>query len=120
LNSNFGFEPKNALLMESLLDMAGYRSDAASEMQKRMIEAVETISGVTAVGLVDWVPLTNGSVHGTNVFKEDTADFRLANVATETGLYIISPIIFGRPAPLYSPAGIFPGTTIQPRQRSPS
>ena len=53
LHSNFGFEPQNAMLVETSLSMAGYSGDRVPAMQKRMIDALETIPGVKAVGLVD-------------------------------------------------------------------
>src|SRR6185369_9122522 len=94
MNSDFGFEPRHALLMSTVLDMSGYRGDAVPTMQKRMIDAMETIPGVTAVGLTDWVALTNGSVKTTTVFKDETTDLRPANAATDTGMYSVSPQYF--------------------------
>ena len=43
LHSNFGFEPRNAMLANTDLTMAGYSGDRMPAMQKRMIEAMETI-----------------------------------------------------------------------------
>jgi hypothetical protein len=57
LDSNFGFEPRNAMLVHTDLSTAGYRGDSVAKMQKRMIEALETILGETSVGLVSWQPL---------------------------------------------------------------
>ena len=53
LHSNFGFEPRNAMLADTDLTMAGYSGDSVPAMQKRMIDAVETIPGVESVGLID-------------------------------------------------------------------
>src|SRR5262249_21752396 len=47
LNSQFGFEPEGTLLADMDLAMAGYADDAVPAMQKRMIEAVQTIPGVS-------------------------------------------------------------------------
>ena len=60
LHSNFGFEPRNAMLVETNLAMAGYSGDEVAAMQKRMMDAVETIPGVKAAGLVDNPPLAEG------------------------------------------------------------
>jgi hypothetical protein len=35
LHGNFGFEPRNAMLVNTVLDMAGYRGDAVPAMQRR-------------------------------------------------------------------------------------
>jgi len=66
LHSNFGFEPKNATLVETALNMAGYSGDSVPTMQKRMIDDLETIPGVKSVGLVDRLPLYYGA-NGSNV-----------------------------------------------------
>ena len=60
LHGNFGFEPQNAVLADTDLSMAGYSGDAVLQMQKRMIDAVETIPGVTSVGLIVLAPLVSG------------------------------------------------------------
>jgi hypothetical protein len=38
------------------LKMAGYSGDRVPAMQRRMIDAMETISGVESVGLVNYPP----------------------------------------------------------------
>ena len=53
LHDDFGFEPQNTMLVDTDLSMAGYSGDRVPPMQKRMIEAVETIPGVESVGLAD-------------------------------------------------------------------
>ena len=80
LHGNFGFEPRNAMLVEANLSMAGYSGDGVPAMQKRMIDAVGRIPGVKSVGLVDSPPL----IEGWNialVFTDKTTDLRPANAA---------------------------------------
>jgi predicted permease len=89
LHSSFGFEPQNALLVETALNMGGYNSGTAPAMQKRMIEALEIIPGVESVGLVDRLPLYYGA-NSSNVFSDKAADLRPANAA----VYKISPEYF--------------------------
>ena len=57
LHNNFGFDLQNTLLVETDLDMAGYKGDGVPPAQKRMIEAVKTIPGVESVAMADQVPL---------------------------------------------------------------
>ena len=45
------------MLANTDLDMAGYSGDRVPEMQRRMLDTLETLPGVTAVGLVDRLPL---------------------------------------------------------------
>jgi predicted permease len=93
LHSTFGFEPRNAMLVETALSMAGYSADSVPTMQKRMINALEAIPGVKSVGLVDRLPLYYGA-NVTHVFTDKTADLRPSNAAAEVMLYNISPEYF--------------------------
>jgi predicted permease len=93
LHSNFGFEPRNAMLVDTDLNMSGYSGDAVPAMQKRMIDSLETIPGVTSVGLIDWPPL-HEAWNSTNVFTDATADLRASNAAAEVVVYSISPEYF--------------------------
>jgi predicted permease len=90
LHSNFGFEPQNAMLVDTDLSMAGYRGDAVPAMQRRMLDAMETIPGVTSVGLVDWVEL-GGDGRESMVFTDETTDLRPANAAATPSMFKISP-----------------------------
>ena len=93
LHSNFGFEPRNAMLVHTDLSTAGYRGDSVATMQKRMIEALATIPGAKSVGLVSWPPLGGGWIKS-DVFTEQTTDLSLSNAAANAFLYNISPDYF--------------------------
>ena len=90
LHGNFGIQPQNAILADVQLDMAGYSEDQTGAMQKRMIEAMETIPGVTSVGLIDSPPLASGTVD-TDIFPDNATDFRPVNAATTAVIYTSSP-----------------------------
>jgi predicted permease len=95
LHSNFGFEPQNAMLIGTDLNMAGYRGDAVPAMQKRMIDAMQTIPGVTSVGLIDLPPLASaGDTNPSPVFTGETTDLRPANAAAISATYSVSPEYF--------------------------
>jgi predicted permease len=93
LHSNFGFEPQSAMLVDTVLTMAGYTGDGVPAMQKRMIDALQTIPGVKSVGLVDRPPLHYGANTAT-VFTDKAADLRPSNAAAEAMTYVISPEYF--------------------------
>jgi predicted permease len=93
LRSNFGFQPQNAMLVDTVLSMAGYSGDDVPAMQKRMIDALETIPGVQSVGSVDRPPLHYGANTST-VFTDRTTDLRPKNAAAEPAMYRISPEYF--------------------------
>ena len=95
LHSNFGFDPQNTMLVSANLTMAGYSIDRVPAMQKRMIEAMETIPGVEHAGLVnDYPPLVYTAGSKANVFKDEIADLRLSNVTAMPYRYNISPGYF--------------------------
>jgi MacB-like periplasmic core domain len=93
LRNNFGFEPRNAILAETDLHMAGYRGDAVPTMQKRMINATETIPDVTSVGSVDSPPLHMGP-NISIVFTDKATDLRPSNAAADAIMYSVSPEYF--------------------------
>jgi predicted permease len=93
VSARFGFDPQNAILVDTGLTMAGYRGEKVPVMQKRMIQALETIPGAQSVGLIDQPPL-HESWTPTNVFTDATTDFRPQRAAAEAIQYNISPEYF--------------------------
>jgi predicted permease len=93
LHSNFGFEPQNAMIVDSDLNMAGYSGEKVPAMQRRMIDALETITGVESVGLIDHPPLRDCCTRSI-VFTDVTTDLRPANAAVDAIIYSISPDYF--------------------------
>ena len=94
LHSNFGFEPRNAMIVSADLRMAGYNGGKLLEMQKRMVEAMQSTPGVESAGLIDWAPLISGAYADSNVFTAETADLRPSNAAAVSFLFKISPEYF--------------------------
>jgi predicted permease len=91
LHGNFGFEPRNAMLVDTDLNMAGYKADSVPAMQKRMLDAMAAISGVTSVGLVNIPPLQPACCGESNIFTDKTADLRPSNAAARVIMFSISP-----------------------------
>ncbi len=90
LHAPFGFVPQDVLVVKTDMHMAGYSDDAAFPVQRRMIEEVARIPGVTAVGSVDDAPLSaSGST--TPVYREGTADPRDSNSVMVPHYFSISP-----------------------------
>jgi len=95
LRGNFGFEPRNAMLLNADLAQGGYGGDQTSAMKRRIFDAMGTIPGVEHVGWVnDYPPLAYGSNFRSNVYKEETTDLRQANTAATPFRYNISPGYF--------------------------
>jgi predicted permease len=93
LHSNFGFLPQDAVLVDTDLDMAGYNGEQVRIMQRRAIDAVGEIPGVTAVGLVDRPPLGLGFSTSV-VFKDAVTDTKTSNAAADAFQFRISPGYF--------------------------
>lgn len=93
LHSQLGFEPENALVMSTDLNMAGYNSARAPAMQRRMLEAFTALPGVYAAGMSDNLPLTFGTVEK-YVYGSEASDFRPSHSLTKTYAYAASPGYF--------------------------
>jgi predicted permease len=89
LQSNFGFETRNSMLVGADLHLAGYRAEQMPGMQKRMLDAVAAVPGVESVGMTDALLLNDQST--ASVFTDRTSDLRPANAAiSEVYTYHIS------------------------------
>jgi predicted permease len=84
LHSYFGFVTQNAMLVETDVDMAGYSGDQVPVMQKRMVDAIEAIPGVTAAAASDMLPLCGRNFSNVAVFKDSTTDLRPSNAVLNT------------------------------------
>ena len=94
LHSNFGFEPRKAMLVDTDLNMAGYRGAAVPAIQKRMIDAMASIPGVSSVALVSIPPLHPACCGASNVFTDETTDLRPSAAAANAEMFSISPEYF--------------------------
>ena len=95
MQSHYGFEPQSTVLASINLSMAGYNSDRAPAMQRRMIDALQNIPGVEQVGMVNnYPPLVYTAAFRTNIFKEDATDFKPANAVSRPYKYDVSPGYF--------------------------
>jgi len=90
MSSNFGFNPDGAMLVQTDLRMAGYADDRVPEMQRRMLDAVRAIPGVTEVGYNNQIPLGVGG-SDSYVYADSTTDYRPTNYAADAMNYNVSP-----------------------------
>jgi predicted permease len=88
-SSTFGFEPRNAMLMNTVLTMGGYSGDAQPAMQKRMLDVMATIPGVQSLGEIDATPLNGPG--SSPVFKEKTSDLRPSSAVARAVEFSVSP-----------------------------
>lgn len=73
---------------------AGYSENQVPAVQKRMVDAMRAIPGVTSVALVGMYPPLHMGWDQVNVFADTTADLRSANASANVIKYCISPEYF--------------------------
>jgi predicted permease len=91
LHSNFGFEPRNVMLVDTDLRAAGYSGERISTMQRRMIDAVQAIPGVDSAGSVNYPPLELPGSWRSLVYIDATENLSPSNAAADACMYNISP-----------------------------
>jgi predicted permease len=90
LHSDFGFDPHKAMLAAADLHMGGYDGDRIPQMQRRMLDAISAVPGITAVGYITRPPLSIGA-GDSPVYTDTTIDFRPTNSIADAMDYNISP-----------------------------
>jgi predicted permease len=94
MHSNFGFDPRNAMLIDTDLATAGYSGERVPAMQRRMIDAIQAIPGVDSVGSVNWPPLEPPGGWQGIVYTDTTADLSPSNATADPYMYNVSPDYF--------------------------
>ncbi len=94
LHSNFGFDPRNVMIVNTDLSMAGYSGERVPEMQKRMLDAMRAIPGVESAGLIDWPPLISGAYGQSAVFSDQSPDLSPSSAAATAFSFRMSPEYF--------------------------
>jgi predicted permease len=85
-----GFQPQGAMLVHLDLDAVGPAGETADAKRKKMIDAVRSIPGVTAVGRVSRTPL-NGGMYGVPIFAPGTTEFTLPNSVLAPYVFSMTP-----------------------------
>jgi len=93
MQTSLGFEPRNVLLANMDLSMAGYTGEQVPEMQKRLLDDLKRIPGVESIGLIGLLPL-NGGTDAIRVYADTATDLRPSNSVTRAVTYSISPGYF--------------------------
>jgi predicted permease len=94
MHTNFGFEPRNAMLADTDLKAAGYTGERVPAMQRRMIDALQAIPGVDSVGSVQYPPLEIPGSWQSLVYTDTTEDLSPSNAAADPSMYNVSPEYF--------------------------
>lgn len=90
LRSPLGFQPQSVMLADTDMHMAGYSDNHALIVQQRMLEEINQIPGVTAVGTIDELPLAAGVNHSP-VYRQGTTEFQHSKSVLNANTFSISP-----------------------------
>lgn len=91
LHSNFGFDSRNALIVETDLNMGGYFGLAYPSMQRRLVSALQVVPGVRSVGLIGRLPLIGAGWEELPVFDDSTAAPTMNKALAVPVVFSISP-----------------------------
>lgn len=92
LATPLGFEPRGVSVVGFDLGLAGYSGQEGKSFQRRALEAVALLPGVTAAAYASSLPLSINQ-SSTTVFPEEAADFRRVK-GKQTTYYDVSPGYF--------------------------
>lgn len=93
LHSSFGFNPANTMQVNTDIDMGGYKPEERPAMQRRLLDAVSAIPGVTGAAYADRVPLNIGW-STSFIYADSTTDYKPSNTIAEAVNYAVSPGYF--------------------------
>ena len=90
LHAPFGFAPEGVMIAETDMHMAGYSDNAVLLVQRRILDAVSKLRGVTSAGIINALPLSGNGDNWT-VYRDGTADLRPSNSIISPRVHRISP-----------------------------
>lgn len=93
LHSSFGFNPANTMQVNTDIDMGGYKPEERPAVQRRLLDAVSAIPGVTASAYADRVPLDIGW-STSFIYSDSTTEYKPSNTVAEAAQYSVSPGYF--------------------------
>jgi predicted permease len=93
MTMNMGINPKHAVLTKLELSEAGYSSEAADHFQRQLLARVSQLPGVEAAAYAQSTPLSLDT-SDSNVFSQQTTDFRPSSRAFDAYDYDVSPGYF--------------------------
>ena len=89
LHEHLGLNPEQSLVVSTDPNMAGYKADHVPILQRQILDAVDRIPGVEAVGMSD--PLLLNDTYSYDVFLDTASKLSVSNAAASAYMYRISP-----------------------------
>jgi predicted permease len=88
-----GLQPENVTIATLDLHLAGYHDAAVATVQKRLLDAVAGLPGVSGAAYADTTPLSINNSN-TMIFAPGTTDFSVANSKFYAPYFQVSPAYF--------------------------
>jgi predicted permease len=88
-----GFNPENVTLATLDLHLAGYSATEVLTTQKKLVDAIERIPGVSGAAFSNNTPLSVDSSN-TTTYPPGTTDFSIANAKFDAQFFAVSPNYF--------------------------
>jgi len=88
-----GIEPEGVTIATLDATLAGYNDETGAQLQKRLLNAVTAIPGVTAAAYSNSTPLSIDNSN-TSIYAPETTDFSIANSKFNATYYEVSPTYF--------------------------
>jgi predicted permease len=88
LHAPLGIQPQGVMLAD--MDLSDVEQSGGLALQKKMIEAVRSVPGVTAAGAVKPVPMSSW-MRDIPIYRPGTVEFRMDNYVLATYAYRMSP-----------------------------
>ena len=93
MTMNMGINPQHAVLTKFELNQAGYTDVTSDQFQRQLLQRVLQLPGVEAAAYGTSTPLSMDTDES-DVFSQQTTDFRSSNRASDTYNYWVSPGYF--------------------------
>jgi predicted permease len=93
MTMNMGINPQHAVLTRFELNQAGYTDVTSDQFQRQLLERVSHLPGVETAAYGTTTPLSMDTDES-DVFTQQTTDFRSSNRASDTYNYWVSPGYF--------------------------
>jgi predicted permease len=93
LHADLGFHPQGATLATLNMGLDGYNGDTAVPVQRRLLDAISHLPGVTTAAYSDTTPLSLNQSY-TGIFSPDAAEFNTTEEKFSADYYEVSPAYF--------------------------
>jgi predicted permease len=93
MHANLGFDPQHVMLAEASLSMSGFNETTGTAFERRMLDSIKSIPGVTHAALVNSPPLHMGW-DLTTIYSDQATDLRPSNQAFTSISFNVSPQYF--------------------------